>query len=344
MGVLHALKIAAVLLLAAASPAAFAKQVNGLFRSSDGGKSWTLSGKGLSGEVRINAFAIADGGILAATNSGILISKDQGLSWRATKGVPASTGRLISIAGSSLRAFAGTDGDGLLGSSDGGRSWAPVTSFPAKKVRCLVIHQGVVFAGTDTQGVFASEDLGKSWNQMTSGLPSHSQVFAMSMVGNKLFAGLYSRGLFTWDEAAKHWLQVGSVKPLALANIGDTLLAGHNPGGIHWSADSGASWVPGRASVVGIDAASLLIPAGQGEWSANIPVWEMGAAEGSNAIAGAGEGIYYSEDKGRQWHRAREGLPEASPGIAFLVRPGFILAAVLVESNEGEFRDVDVEK
>ncbi len=52
----------------------------------------------------------------------------------------------------------------------------------------------------------------------------------------------------------------------------------------------------------------------------------FGSTEDGVIFAGASTGIYYSEDRGRTWTRARTGLPERSPGIAFLVEGTFILA------------------
>jgi hypothetical protein len=43
-------------------------------------------------------------------------------------------------------------------------------------------------------------------------------------------------------------------------------------------------------------------------------------------FAGTASGVYYSEDTGRTWTKARQGHPEQSPGIAFLVTPEIIVA------------------
>lgn len=65
-----------------------------------------------------------------------------------------------------------------------------------------------------------------------------------------------------------------------------------------------------------------------GDLPSNAPVWELAAGQGL-VFAGASSGIYYSEDQGRTWTRARAGLPGESPGVAFLVRENLVLAATL---------------
>jgi len=222
-----------------------------VFKSNDDGQSWIRSDAGMPKQSRINAFGSADGadGVLfAGTDSGIFISRDGALSWQPATGAAMDSGRIISLAVLGQNVFAGTDGKGLLASSDGGRLWALIDAFPSVKVRCLLAHDGKVYAGTDTDGVFVSKDAGQTWAYFSMGLPSHAQVFALSAVRGRLFVGLYGRGLYAWDEQKDSWTKTGPVTPLALASVQDTLIAGHNPGGLHWSGDMGVSWSKGVAS------------------------------------------------------------------------------------------------
>jgi hypothetical protein len=126
------------------------------------------------------------------------------------------------------------------------------------------------------------------------------------------------------------------VSPLALASIGDTLVAGHNPGGIHWSEDLGATWSQGSASSIG--QVTLGLSDQTGALSTDAPIWELGAND-DLVFAGASAGIYYSEDRGRTWVRTQAGLPAESPGVAFLLKADFVLAGTLlnlIQDAKGE--------
>ena len=64
------------------------------------------------------------------------------------------------------------------------------------------------------------------------------------------------------------------------------------------------------------------------------PIWEL-AADDKLVFVGAASGIYYSEDRGRNWTRARVGLPRVSPGVSFLLNRNFVLAGTLIERANG---------
>lgn len=313
---------AALLLVQAFASIAGAAEEYAVFRSEDRGRSWSRSDTGLPRGLRINAFGSLDRAVLVGTDSGMFISGDEGKNWEAARGVDISLGRILSFAALGRKGYAGTDEDGVLVSLGGGKSWVRNATFPSQKVRCLLAHDGKLYAGTDTDGVVASED-GKVWIPLSPGLPKDGQVFALAMVNDTLFAGLYSKGLYAWNKQESRWTKTGAVSPLALAAVVDTLVAGHNPGGLHWSGDLGTTWSIGRPSA----AAELksIIPADAGELSIDAPVWAL-ACDDKLVVAGAANGIYHSEDRGRTWTRGRLGLPEPCPGLAFLVKQTFVLA------------------
>jgi photosystem II stability/assembly factor-like uncharacterized protein len=221
--------------------------------------------------------------------------------------------------------FAGTDRNGLLVSSNEGKSWIRNASLTANKIRCLLARGGKLYAGTDTDGVFVSNNEGNTWTNLAQGLPPQAQVFALAIVEGRLFAGLYSKGLFAWNEQERHWEKVGSVSPLVLATSGKTLIAGHNPGGFFCSDDLGASWFKGSSKRGN----------SQPELPAEAPVWEM-AANDDLVMAGASTGIYYSKDHGRTWIRSKTGLSEHSPGIAFLLARNFVLAGTTINGSKSK--------
>lgn len=308
-------------------------RIHTIFKTIDRGRSWSRSDSGMPGNVRINAFGSLDEAIFAGTDSGIYISRDEGQSWRPSSITVLTPGRITCFASLGQNVYAGTDRGGILVSSDRGITWSLNSGFPAKKVRCLLDYRGKLYAGTDAEGVVVSNDGGQSWTRLHQGLPIHAQIFAMAVIKGKLFAALYSNGLYAWNGQELRWEKAGSVSPLVLTPIGDTLVAGHNPGGIYWSDDLGATWSKGTAS------SSRKVSPTQSERGAELsgeaPVWEL-ASNHEMIFAGASAGIYYSEDRGRTWTRASMGLPEESPGVSFLIREKWVLAGTLIKNTSGE--------
>ena len=312
--------VAMIFFLLVAGGICVAADVHAIFKSVDQGRSWIRSDSGIPKGSRVNVFASRPGALFAGTDSGVFISIDEAQTWAAAKGLAASSGRIISLATIGRSVFAGTDKNGILVSSDEGKSWVRNAFLPAKKIRCLLAQGGKLYAGTDTDGVFVSDDKGVAWTNLRQGLPPQAQVFAMAIVEDRLFAGLYSKGLFVWNEQEGHWEKAGNVSPLVLATSRGTLIAGHNPGGLYWSSDLGASWSKGSAEKAN----------SQPELPAEAPVWET-AGNDDLVVAGASTGIYYSKDHGRTWTRSRTGLSKHSPGIAFLLARNFTLAATTID-------------
>jgi photosystem II stability/assembly factor-like uncharacterized protein len=327
------IKVLLIATFSVATQAAERPGIHAIFKTIDRGRSWFRSDEGMPGNFRINAFGSLDESILAGTDSGIYISRDEGQSWQPSTGTATTPVRITSFASLGQNLYAGTDRHGILVSSDKGLTWSLNSSFPSKKVRCLLGHQGKLHAGTDAEGVLVSNDGGQSWIRLDQGLPVHAQIFAMSAVEGRLFAGLYSKGLYAWNDQEHQWTKAGRVSPLVLAPIGDTLVAGHNPGGIYWSDDCGATWSQGTVNSLG--KLAPVLSDHRGELAGDAPVWEL-ASNDDIIFAGASAGIYYSEDRGRTWSRARIGLPAESPGVSFLLKGNLVLAATLIKEANGE--------
>ena len=325
--------VAILLLVPVCASVAAGAGSHAVFKSTDRGRSWVRSDTGIPEGSRINAFGSLGETVFAGTDSGIFISQDEARSWWPATGVAMSSGRIISCATLGRKVFAGTHDKGVLVSADEGESWALDAAFPSQKVRCLLTHQVRFYVGTDAEGVWVSNDAGKTWAPLVQDFPADAQVFALSVVEDRVFAGLYSKGLHVWNEQEHRWTKAGPLSPLVLASLDGTLVAGHNPGGLYWSTDLGDSWSKGAARTAGQDTLEQLN--GDGELSSEAAVCAL-AANDEMVIAGASAGIYYSEDRGRTWTRARAGLPSESPGVSFLLEKSFILAGTTISSASGE--------
>lgn len=63
----------------------------------------------------------------------------------------------------SLTLFAGTWGNGLLSSTDSGKTWIAVTTLKAAYIREIIVINNVLYAGT-SRGLYISKDRGQTWN------------------------------------------------------------------------------------------------------------------------------------------------------------------------------------
>src|SRR5262249_26726449 len=126
--------------------------VNGrVFRSTDGGMTWTSSGAGLPGAVL--------GGDVA------IVAVD-----------PSSPGTI----------YAGMSRAGIFKSTDGGSSWRGVNAgFDAGAVRALAMDPAdpaILYAGVEILGLFRSTDHGRSWEPVVAAdLPEFSTVEAIAV-------------------------------------------------------------------------------------------------------------------------------------------------------------------
>ncbi len=135
-----------------------------IYRTQDGGQTWTASSAGLPG-ASINRIAIdhADANVAYA-------------------------------------ALAATDGASVYGSSDGGLHWEALSNglpaSPALVVRIDPVNPSSLYAGTEA-GVFRSTDRGRSWSRVGTGLPATSiQDLVIRPDGSAVRIATYGRGVW----------------------------------------------------------------------------------------------------------------------------------------------------
>lgn len=290
-----------------------------LYRSRNQGANWEAVGGGLPRSARINALLEVGGRVVAGTDSGAHLSDDEGTTWRPATGDAGPGIRVLALGQIPGRLFAGTDNRGVLQSVDLGETWQP--SGPGVKggaIRSLLGVGTVIYAGADHGGVWVSANGGETWKSQSNGLPEHSQVFDLAEHRGKVYAGLYSKGLYAWEAAEGRWERVAQVQPLEIASTGKTLLAGHNPGGIFFSDDSG-TWMEGS----------------RGKLS-GVAVWSLAAADGF-ALAGVAfkddltleqASLFTSRDEGRSWSQSDLGLPSGGSAVSFLIGRGYFLVGL----------------
>lgn len=139
----------------------------GVFRSDDGGKSWTRAkADGLPRAVGGFAASATDGVVWASGADGVYRTDDHAETWSKVGDVPlfalAAGGQPEVLWGSKARA------NGVMRSSDGGTTWADPESGPTSQVVALAVsNDGATLVAADGAAqVWQSTDGGVSWNKI----------------------------------------------------------------------------------------------------------------------------------------------------------------------------------
>jgi photosystem II stability/assembly factor-like uncharacterized protein len=158
-------------------------EIDGLYRSRDGGKTWQPAGTGLSSR-DIHSLAIVPGKprrMLAATNNDLNVSTDGGDTWQPLdigKQLPWSYCRgMVQLSGRPEAIFLG-NGDGPPGtvgvvarSVDGGAHWQPAV-MPGRAnstVWTFAVHPSAperIYAASVSGEVYHSADAGMHWEKL----------------------------------------------------------------------------------------------------------------------------------------------------------------------------------
>lgn len=135
----------------------------GVFRTADGGVTWTAASTGLTD---LNVTAVA----LSAVRPDVL--------------------------------YAATATAGVFRSRDGGATWSAVTTGLAarEEIRALVVdpvRPDVVYAGSFRSGVYVSTSAGDTWTLLNAGLRTRAiRALAIAADGSVVYAATYGEGVF----------------------------------------------------------------------------------------------------------------------------------------------------
>jgi photosystem II stability/assembly factor-like uncharacterized protein len=248
-----------VLALDPSSPATlyvsiFPNDGEGVYRSADGGATWTRLGL----EERATALVVdpSGGTVYAGAANGRVFRGDAdgggGVVWsRVSAGLSTGIGAVLALAvhPAGQVVYAGADA-GVFRSANRGGSWQRVSNGLTGPVQTLLLHPGVprtVYAGTGL-GLYRSTDQGRHWSPFGSGL-DRTEVLSLAIdtggaspyVGTRRLGVLRAAAGGVW-RAANRGLRAVPADALALdpKRPGTIFLA--SPSGLFKTADGGATW------------------------------------------------------------------------------------------------------
>ena len=170
--------------------------------------------------------------------------------------------------------YAGTQGNGILRSTDGGQTWG-VAGLEGRVVKSLAVSRlqpGTVYAGCKPPALFVSRDGGSAWNEI------------------KAFQRVRS---WWWRSPAESDLGA-YVQGIALSPTDPkVIVVGIEAGAVVRTADGGQTWEGHRPGAIR-DCHTITFHATNGDW-----VYEAG---------GTGAGAACSRDGGHTWHQPKAGL------------------------------------
>jgi photosystem II stability/assembly factor-like uncharacterized protein len=321
---------------------------SGLFKSSDGGASWSMTSLGaynietlaidprnpttVYASVSFQKCQYFDDYEVCDDYFDLFKSADGGSTWIATEaGLNGSAVYALAIDPVSSDTLYGGTNVGIFKTTNGGGGWnivangLSVTSQSAIAVNPLA--PSLVYVGTDERGVFKTTDAGGLWTASNTGLVStYVQTLAIDPhAPNTLYAGT-SIGVFkstnaggSWNEAntglTSRYIQALAIDPQNPATL---YAAAFGTGAfVFKSTDGAASWTTiGQLRGVRVLVVDPLSP--------------------TTIYAGSDQGVFKSTDAGGSW-----GTPRLAVGVLSLAIDPLTPTTVYAGGGQGLFRSGD---
>ncbi len=310
--------------------------LKGLFKSTDGGDTWH---KLPIPHPNTIALAVEAENIYLATGGGIFTSSDAGESWQAANAGLGDNLAYVLLADphAAGTVYAGTDGKGVLKSTDGGGGWI-ATGLTSVNVLTMALdpQTSALYVGTidsltpdETKPpggkIFKSTDDGQNWEVISE---DFARALAVDPQTADLYVGIMGKGILKSKDGGLSWSTVSEElsEVIALAAESGTIYAGTSQGAFK-STDGGASWtaIDLKANVIFTLALDRSAP--------------------GTLYAGTLEnGVFKSADGGAEWVAINKIVEEetaSSEAVAIAVSPLEPQTVCVATKGAGVFKSVN---
>ena len=181
----------------------------GIYRSTDGGRTWTAANEGLRA-TSMDVLEIAvhptrpDEALASVLYEGLMRTTDCGKTWEAVENGPNHP-NIRSIRydpKDPSRIYVGAEDGGMFRSTDGGKTWRRINKGmdAEASIRSLIVDPldpRILYAGDWRMGFYISTDSGETWRCAGNGLTTRAILsMDLSCDGRYLFAGTEGGGVF----------------------------------------------------------------------------------------------------------------------------------------------------
>ncbi len=263
----------------------FAGCYYGVLKSTDGGITWTNPDSSLTSNID---YMVVEDSVIYAAGGGMFRSTDDGATWTVIQnglryGQTTVTG--LALVGTKL--FASTWA-GVVKSTDGGDSWSTVTGTGSVDdvTNAIAAYGSTILVGW-SGGIIRSTDDGNTWTWPSAQYPMYSNtVFNIVMDSAYSYIGT-EVGIMLSTDWGVTWESISnglpSNKVLSIAVADTDLYATSFSDGVYASTDNGANWTYAANGIVGPDITAI-------------------SGEGSNVYAVFSyDSVFSSTDDGNTW-------------------------------------------
>ena len=286
----------------------------GIDRSTDNGAVWNEANTGLTGNSVWDLVSTHGSILLAGTDRGLFVTRDNGETWINTHALPAPVSSLVVVSGKTV--FAATSA-GVYRSNDEGMNWQRVDKGFQWTYMISICTDSMngVYAATSGRQIYRSTDSGDTWTLAIE--LGHSVYTLASSAQGEVYAGTFLGGIYRSTDRGVTWSEANNGVPelfgdrtivsISVLRVGD-LLASSPYGQLLRSTDKGNSW---RTIVDSAGSVRSVIQDGNGL-----------------IYAGVGNRVLCSSNQGTSWFDAGSGPGNAQARTLVIDQDGYLFAGL----------------